>query len=289
MDEEAEERYPLALAECESHEHNTLQFKNAVGTARLLAGGTIDARTTLIGYDDDDVSLLYYATQEVWGDGVALFLEHGADPAQVRPEDWPIESPLPDYVLYLLALLGRHPVDSPLKDLEFPQTDDQTQTPPAPPTALIFAAKRKEGYAVWFLVKRLGANPCLCFEGHDALYYAMEQIERWLDRRAQRSARDAWHPVDEEKLVAFEDNIYAALAGPTDPVRYAAKFPHTVTRLRQTAARQQLRHQRDAVGRTPPLRSPAALLLERISGGSCGLHCSSSSSRSVRARTTAPP
>jgi hypothetical protein len=119
----------------------------------------------------------------------------------------------------------------------------------------------------------------------------MEQIEDLLRLRAEEIESHTWRgPSDEEALVAHEKNMFAALVGPSDPIPYEATCPNTVARLRQTAARQHHhRHLRDAVGRTHPLRSPAAsLLLERSAGGG-GLHCSSSSSRSVRARTTAPP
>jgi hypothetical protein len=197
----------------------------------------------------------------------------------------PYESPLPDFVLFLLALLGQHHVDSPLSDPAFPPPID-----PGAPTPLIYAAKENtEGYAVRFLVEHRGANPYLRdSEGHDALYYAMHQIERKLDVRAERSARQEWYSVDEEEeLVAYEENIFAALAGPSDPVRYEAMFPKTVARLRQTAARQHfLRHSRGAVGHTHPLHPSAASVrmmqsLLKRSAGSDGLHCSS---RSVRPR-----
>jgi hypothetical protein len=271
----------LALVKYRTPEYLTLDARDAVGTERLLKLGIIDARTTLLEYYGGDhptkvdVSLLYFATQQFWSDGVALFLQHGADPLQARPEDLRYASPLPDFFLYLLALLGQHPVNSPLSDPNRPPID---QTPA--PTALMYAAKENKTYAVRFLVEHRGADPRLRDSfGHDALYYAMEQIERWLEQRVQLCARGSWCPASEKTLLAYEENIYAALVGPSDPVQYEDEFPRTVARMREAAARRQLRHLRDAVGRTHPP-------LER-SGGGGGLHCSRSSSRSVRARTTA--
>jgi hypothetical protein len=117
----------------------------------------------------------------------------------------------------------------------------------------MYAAQHDQAYAVRFLVEHRGAKPCLRdSDGNDALFYAMKRIEVHL---SYRLSNQLWRPDDEEALVAYEENIFAALAGPTDPVQYEAMFPQTVTRLRRTAC----------------------MLLKRRGG----LHCSS---RSVKPR-----
>jgi hypothetical protein len=95
-----------------------------------------------------------------------------------------------------------------------------------------------------------------------------------LDVRAERSAREEWYSVGEEALVAYEENIFAALVGPSDPVRYEAMFPRAVERLRETAGRHHSWLQ--SVGHTRPRPSAAAARMPSPyygRGSSGGLHC----------------
>jgi hypothetical protein len=276
----------LALVKYNTPEYTTLNVRDAVGTERLLKLGIIDARTTLLEYYGGGhptmvhVSLLYFATQEFWSDGIALFLQHGADPSQARPEELKYGAPFPDFFLYLLALLDQHPINTPLSDPNYPPIDQTA------PTALIYAAKENKTYAVRFLVEHRGADPRLRDSfGRDALYYAMEQIERQLYRRAVLSACEAWQPLYEEAQLAYEENIFAALVGPSDPVQYEEMFPRTVARLREMAARQHLRHLRDAVGHTRPSAAAARMLPPPYGRSRDGLHCSGPGVKRPRSET----
>jgi hypothetical protein len=168
--------FPLAVLEYGTPEYQIVVSTNAVGTERLLAQGTIDATTTTLPDMFSNAQclamkktkgLLSLAIDRFWGDGVAFFLKYGADPSP-HIAGLRLDSPVEEYFMYLLALLGDHPVDSPLSDPNFPPPIDLEA-----PTPLIYAAKENtEGYAVRFLVEHRGADPRLRdSKGRDALYY----------------------------------------------------------------------------------------------------------------------
>jgi hypothetical protein len=217
---------------------------------------------------EEGESLLSFAIHRLWGDGVALFLQYGADPSPGDLAEMWLEPPVPANFLYLLALLGDHPVDWPLSD------PDRTPINTEAPTALMYAAQHDEAYAVRFLVESRGADPRLRdSDGHNALFYLMKHIESTLLHRWRRLAQLSWRADNEEALREHEKNIFAALIGPTDAVPYEKRVPETVARLRETVPRHHL--WLDSVGHTRLRASAAAVRMPSPFGRSSGgLHCS---------------
>ena len=191
---------------------------------------------TFIGYGDSGAcdSLLYYAVDYKWEEGVALFMLYGGDPAthELHRRKTALEYALEnaergannsDYDgaqgPYVLALLGRWPVDAPLIAGQGV-------------TALMYASEHGHAYALQLLLQRYGANVHLRdpMTGANALFYAMRRVEAALRRRHERYN----HTEAQPELPL--DAALAILVGPLDPVQYQSRFPFAMANIRRHAS-----------------------------------------------------
>lgn len=193
-----------------SEEYQTLRALDAKGTERLLQLGRISPLHTFMGRGSDGFceSLLYYATECEWHNGIALFVWYGGDPSAPEPyrNKTALECVYDSRNLvderYALALFGQWPVDKPILEA-------------SGVTALMHAAERNHVYAIRLLLWRLGADPDVRdTNDRNAIYYAMRRVDERLRRNYARFSgiRDK---EDEPLDPALEE-----LIGPLDPVEY---------------------------------------------------------------------
>ena len=163
------------VLECGTAEYKTLRDLDAKGTERLLQLRLISPLNTFMGRGSTYDSLLYYAIDYGWHEGIAMLMWYGADADEpercremtpleyasslARPHNRELAQMIDSR--YVLALLGARRVNAPLYNI-------------SGETALMHAAENNHMYAVLLLVERYGARFDICDNwGVNALCYAM--------------------------------------------------------------------------------------------------------------------
>jgi hypothetical protein len=208
---------------------------DAPRTAWLLERGDIHPTRTLLAFGSHGRgdSLLYYAVQHSWYDGIALLMrpEYGGDPSAPEPyrrDQTPLAVAQENLArarhhtsaseesvdaCYVLLLLGNWPVCQPLD----PHRTDLT--------VLMHAAMRNHPYVIRSLLRNtLVVDPHVCDSlGHNALWYAMRRVDHRMRARHVRSRDDPNNEVEEA------DASLVALAGALDPTPSDARqFPFAI-------------------------------------------------------------
>jgi hypothetical protein len=200
--------------------HQALRAFDAPALAQLLHDGRVHPTFTLLPRGgavpaQRGDSLLAYAVEYEWADGIALCMQHGGAPS--APEPCPVRavaSPLHGALLawsdrkeeadalgatYALVLLGHLPVDAPLL-LPDPNNNNNHNNNHHL-TALMHAAGQNHLYAVRYLLERRGASKdARDAAGHNALWHAQARVKRSLWLRVRRGcwppSSDASPPLD---------------------------------------------------------------------------------------------
>jgi hypothetical protein len=231
-------RRTCSMLEIDSEEYKVINEYDSKRTERLLKLGRISPLYTSVpfGRRGEYVSLLYFAVNQMWDDGIALCILYGGDPlaagahhdrpetARACAERYAHRGHNDDdddgaYAQYMLALVGGRPVDAPL-------VAGQGMT------ALMYAADRGHAYVLQLLLQRYGAdvrlrNPFLC--NANALFYAMRRVESGL--RHMLSYTYSARFRDAEEL----DPCLAILVGPLDPIEYQHQFRCTIHAIQRHA------------------------------------------------------
>ena len=240
--------------------HQALRAFDAPALAQLLCQGRVHPTFTLLPRGSAEGrrgnSLLSYAVEYEWADGIALCMRHGGAPSTIEP--FPVrgvESPLhgaltePPHrgldAAYALVLLGHLPVDTRLATLK-PKEEEQVMAEEAAATdrlqltALMYAAAQNHPYAVRYLVEcRDASKEASDLLGRNALWHAMTRVERGFERRVRRGlpygdrdANDAPLPLDAivAELLLLDGRYYYIV--PTHP-----KFPHVMHAVQRELAR----------------------------------------------------
>ncbi len=227
------------LLESNSAEYKVINEYDSKRTERLLELGLISPLYTCMpfGCRGEYVSLLYYAVNQMWEDGITLCILYGGDPlaagahhdrpetARACAERYAHRGYNNDddsaYAQYMLALVGGRPVDAPL-------VAGQGMT------ALMYAAERGHAYVLQLLLQRYAAdvhlrNPFFC--DANALYYAMRRVDGTLRHMLSYSARDTDADTNDAEL----DPCLTILVGPLDPIEYQDRFRYAINAIRRHA------------------------------------------------------